>query len=114
MSDEISAAPTPWKVADRYVMRDARDIRAANGALVAVGVSSTDARHIVAAANEYEERAAENNRLRKEVGRLRSAVKLLDAAAGPYCAPELRTVLIAEARAAIGEDAPWKKEDPAQ
>lgn len=51
MSDEISAAPTPWKVADRYVMRDARDIRDANGALVAVGVSSADARLIVDAVN---------------------------------------------------------------
>lgn len=106
MSDEISAAPVPWKVADQYVMRDARDIRDANGALVAVGVSSADARLIVAAVSEYEELAAENNRLRKEVGRLRSAVKLLDAAAGPYCAPELRPALIAEARAAIGEGKP--------
>ena len=31
MSDEISAAPVPWKVADQYVMRDARDVRAAIG-----------------------------------------------------------------------------------
>ena len=59
---------------------------------------------IVDAVNEYEELAAENNRLRKEVGRLRSAVKLLGAAAEPYCAPELRPVLIAEARAEIEEE----------
>jgi hypothetical protein len=74
---------------------------AANGAVVVPHTGyAANAALIVVAVNEYEELAAENNRLRKEVGRLRSAVKLLDAAAGPYCAPELRPALIAEARAA--------------
>jgi hypothetical protein len=56
------------------------------------------------AVSEHEELTAENNRIREEVGRIRSAVKLLDAAAGPYCAPELRPVLIAEARAEIKKE----------
>jgi hypothetical protein len=75
MSDEISAAPVPWKVADQYVMRDARDIRDANGALVAVGVSSADARLIVEAVNWYSDwggLSAELERLRAERDRLRA------------------------------------------
>ena len=79
----------------------------ADAALIVDAVNQIDnARGISkTAVNEYAELAAENNRLRKEVGRLRYAVKLLDAATGPYCAPELRPRLLAEARAELAEKA---------
>lgn len=79
MSDEIRAAPAPWKVADQYVMRDARDIRDANGALVAVGVSSADARLIVDAVNERDNLKAECDRLRTAYADLWRAVKRIEA-----------------------------------
>lgn len=60
---------------------------------------------VVDSAISRETLLAELNRRREEVGRLRYAVKLLEAAAGPYCAPELRPRLIAEARAELAEKA---------
>lgn len=96
MSDEPS--PRPWQVRYGDTVADS------TGAKVAACWRPENAALIVEAVNEREELAAENSRLRKEVGRLRSAVKLLGAAAEPYCAPELRPVLIAEARAAIEEE----------
>lgn len=109
MSDEISAAPVPWKVADQYVMRDARDIRDANGALVAVGVSSADARLIVDAVNE-------RDRLRDLVRRLMRVVQdtleFAEAMSGiipdnPERAKARSeiTSMLRETRSAIGEDA---------
>ena len=112
MSTEESS-PRPWRV-------EGNTIWDAEGGVVVSALNPCDRatrRLIVDAVNqinnargiartaieEYAELAAENNRLRREVGRLRSAVKLLDAAAGPYCAPELRPRLLAEARAALGE-----------
>lgn len=116
MSAEESS-PRPWRVVDSGYEDAGVDIFDAEGARVCRDLIAADAALVVDAVNqinnargiartaigEYAELAAENNRLRKEVGRLRSAVKLLDAAAGPYCAPELRPRLLAEARAALGE-----------
>jgi len=79
MSDEIRAAPVPWKVADQYVMRDARDIRDANGALVVIGASSADARLIVDAVNERDKLKAERDRLRTAYADLWRAVKRIEA-----------------------------------
>lgn len=115
MSAEESS-PRPWRM-EEYGGDQPCCLVDANGNTVCVQYSSADAALIVdavnqienargiarTAINEYTELAAENNRLRKEVGRLRSAVRLLDAAAGPYCAPELRPRLLTEARAALGE-----------
>jgi hypothetical protein len=89
-------------------MRDARDIRDANGALVAVGVSSADARLIVDAVNE-------RDRLRDLVKRLarvtQDALDFANALSGiipdnperEKARNEIAEIL-AEARAAIGED----------
>lgn len=117
-------SPRPWRVSERSDHRSFSfscvRICGANGEHIVscFGMSAkADAALIVDAVNqiehargiarttvnEYAELAAENNRLRKEIGRLRSAVRLLDTAAGPYCAPELRPRLLAEARAALGE-----------
>lgn len=104
MSDEISAAPVPWKVADQYVMRDARDIRDANGALVAIGVSSADARLIVDAVNDRE-------RMRDLVKRMADK---LEVHRGIFTASNVWSEtgchetcsLIREARAALREDKP--------
>ena len=67
-------SPRPWKVADQYSMRDARDIRCENGELVAIGVSTADAQLIVRAVNERDE--------------LRSALQLVTNEMCKYCRAE--------------------------
>jgi hypothetical protein len=67
-------------------MRDARDIRDANGELVAVGVSSADARLIVDAVNERDG--------------LRDLVKRLSRHLANYITSESENDLLREARAA--------------
>ena len=111
-------SPRPWRIGES-ISGTMSCILDANGEHIAscFGMpTAADAALIVAAVNKhgmpiveliraYDALEAERDRLRKEVRRLRYAVKLLDAAAGPYCAPELRPRLLAEARAELAEKA---------
>lgn len=94
MIDDDKPSPRPWRVepseSGYYLVR-------ADGVTVGKMWKEADADLVRYAVNAY---AA----LRGEIARYAQAVKLYEGAVSPYCAPELRPVLLAEARQTL-EDA---------